>query len=81
MGLKLVHLICCRGESVKKVMITVEDLIFEFYKRVGEYAGGIAPEQVMSDALFKLAGELSINAIYKKNKADNNDYSKQNVVF
>ena len=56
---------------MKKVTITVEDIIYEFYKRIGEQAGGIAPEQVMSDTLFKLAGELSLNAIHKKNMMDN----------
>ena len=71
MGLKLVHLMYYGGRDMKKVTITVEDFIYEFYKRVGEQAGGILPEQVMSDALFKLAGELSLNAIHKKNMIDN----------
>ena len=61
---------------MKKLTIIVEDLIFEFYKRFGEQAGGIAPEQVMSDALFKLAGELSLNAIHKKNLMNNSDGDK-----
>jgi hypothetical protein len=34
---------------------------------VGENAGGIKPEQVMADVLFKRAGELSLNAIHEKN--------------
>lgn len=61
---------------MKKITITVEDFIYEFYKRVGEQAGGIPTEQVMSDALFKLAGELSLNAIHKKNMMNNGDSNK-----
>lgn len=51
---------------MKTVTITIDDYLYEFYKRVGENAGGIKPEQVMADALFKLAGELSINAMRGK---------------
>lgn len=56
---------------MKKVTITVEDYLYTFYKKVGENAGGLNPEKVMSDALFKFAGELSLNAMSKKsaNKA------------
>ena len=48
---------------MKKLTIEVPDYIFTFYKKVGEQAGGIAVEKAMSDALFKLAGELSLNAL------------------
>ena len=51
---------------MKTVTITIDDYLYEFYKRVGENAGGIKPEQVMADALFKLAGELSMNAMRGK---------------
>ncbi len=51
---------------MKEVTIKIPEYLFEFYEKVGKQAGGIAPEQVMSDALFKLAGELSLNAIHKK---------------
>ena len=53
---------------MKQVTICVEDSLYEFYKKVGENAGGIATEQVMADALFKLAGELSLNALKKRSK-------------
>lgn len=33
-----------------------------FYRRVAERAG-LSTEQVLSDALFKLAGELSLEAL------------------
>ena len=50
---------------MKTVKIKVDNLICEFYQKVGRQAG--APvEQVMSDALFKLAGELSMNALREK---------------
>lgn len=51
---------------LKKVTIMVEDYLYQFYKKVGENAGGIQPEQVIVDSLFKFAGELSVNALNKK---------------
>ncbi|CAB1250827.1 conserved protein of unknown function [Ruminococcaceae bacterium BL-6] len=53
---------------MKKVMILIDDYLYQFYKKVGENGGGIPPEQVMADALFKLAGELSLNALNEKNQ-------------
>lgn len=38
-----------------------------FYEKVARQAGR-STEQVLSDALFKLAGELSLEALYKKKK-------------
>ena len=48
-----------------KVEIEVDELIYEFYKKVGQQAG-LPVERVMYDALFKLAGELSMNALREK---------------
>lgn len=56
---------------MKKVTITVDNYLYDFYKKVGQQAGGIPTEKVMADALFKLAGELSLNAIHKKNYSSN----------
>jgi hypothetical protein len=53
---------------MKKITVEVDDSLYAFYQKIGEAAGGIKPEKVMADALFKLAGELSINAIDKKKK-------------
>ena len=53
---------------MKKVTIAVPDYLFAFYEKVGKQAGGISVEKVMSDALFKLAGELSLNAIDKQKR-------------
>lgn len=50
---------------MKQVTLTVPEYLFDFYQKVGIAAGGLSPEKVMSDALFKLAGELSLNAINK----------------
>ena len=47
-----------------KVTITVDSAVYEFYRKVGLSAGGLPPEQVMADALFKLAGELSLHALH-----------------
>lgn len=52
---------------MKEVTIRIDDALYQFYKNVGRQAGGIPPEQVMEDALFKLAGELALNALHKKN--------------
>ena len=51
---------------MKKVTLLVPEYLFDFYEKVGKTAGGLSPEKVMSDAIFKLAGELSFNAIYKE---------------
>ena len=53
---------------MKQVTIAVEDYLYTFYQRIGQNAGGLSPEKVMADALFKLAGELSYHAIYKKTR-------------
>ncbi len=50
---------------MKKVTIEVEDYLYEFYKKVGSGAGRTA-EQVMSDMLFRFAGESSLKAIDRK---------------
>lgn len=56
---------------MKYVTIAVEDYLYLFYQRVGQNAGGLSAEKVMADALFKLAGELSCNAIYKQDNKEN----------
>ena len=70
MGLILVqYFIKSRGrQCLKKVMIVIDDYLYQFYKKVGENGGGMNPEQVMADTLFKLAGELSLNALNTKDQ-------------
>ena len=46
----------------------VDEAVYEFYQKVGRTAGGLPPEKVMADALFKLAGELSLQALHEKSK-------------
>lgn len=50
---------------MKKVTIIMEDYLYDFYRKVGEQAGGIRTEKVISDALFRLAGELSLQSLKK----------------
>ena len=63
---------------MEKVTITVDSAVYEFYRKEvdesdlsGVHAAevlGLPPEQVMADALFKLAGELSLQALHKRAK-------------
>jgi hypothetical protein len=53
---------------MKKVELQLDDYLYEFYQKIGENAGGRTPEQVMSDALFRLAGGLSLKAQRDKKK-------------
>lgn len=50
---------------MKRVEILVEESLYEFYRKVGAQAGGLPAERVMADALLKLAGELSLQALEK----------------
>ena len=52
---------------MKNISIHMEDYLYEFYCKIGEQVG-VLPEKVMEDALWKLAGELSLQAIEKKNR-------------
>ena len=46
------------------VTLTLEPAVILFYSRIAG-ATGLPLEQVLSDALFKLAGELSLESIKK----------------
>ena len=48
-----------------KIQLTEETALF--YERIARQTGRDA-EQVLSDALFKLAGELALEALHKKDK-------------
>jgi len=52
---------------MRKVELMIDEILYPFYERIGKNVGKTA-EQVMSDALFKLAGELSYEAIAKTKK-------------
>ena len=49
-----------------QVTLLLEPNVALFYSRVAA-AAGISLEQVLSDTLFKLAGELSLEALRSKN--------------
>ena len=51
---------------MKKVELQLEDSLYTFYEKIGETAGGLSPETVMADALFRLAGGLSLKAVREK---------------
>ena len=48
-----------------KITIALEPSVALFYTRVA-LAAGLSLEQVLSDALFKLAGELSLESMKDK---------------
>lgn len=48
-----------------QVTLALEPAVALFYKQIA-YVYGLPLEQVLSDALFKLAGELSLEALHKK---------------
>jgi len=46
------------------VTLTLDPAVVLFYSRIA-CSAGVSLEQVLSDALFKLAGELSLESIKK----------------
>lgn len=51
------------------VTLSLDPAVYAFYAALGQKAERTV-EQVLSDALFKLAGELSIQALKKKQIED-----------
>ena len=49
--------------------VTLDTSAARFYRRVAG-AAGLSVEQVLSDALFRLAGELSFEALAAQKKKD-----------
>ena len=47
-----------------EITLQLDPAVILFYRRIAD-ARGLPLEQVLSDALFKLAGELSLQAIHK----------------
>lgn len=48
-----------------QVTLTLDPAVLVFYTHIAA-AAGLPLEQVLSDALFKLAGELSLEALRRK---------------
>ena len=53
---------------MKQVTLTLEPCLVLFYSKIA-LSAGISLEQVLTDALFKLAGELSMEALHKGDTA------------
>lgn len=51
-----------QGVFMMSVTIVLEPAVVSFYTRLAETVG-LSLEQVLTDALFKLAGELSLEAL------------------
>ena len=45
-----------------QISLSLDPCVVRFYKSVADFAG-VSVEQVLADALFKLAGELSLEAL------------------
>ena len=52
----------CTEVPMTEIKLTLEPAVVLFYTRIA-MAAGKSLEQVLSDALFKLAGELSLEAL------------------
>ena len=50
---------------MNQITLTLEPALFLFYTRIA-LSSGKTLEQVLADALFKLAGELSLEALQQK---------------
>ena len=61
------YFIFSREALMTEVTLQLEPAVALFYGRIAE-AAGKPLEQVLSDALFKLAGELSLNALRAENE-------------
>ena len=48
--------------DMETIVLPLDDATLRFYRRIAE-AAGLPVESVLSDALFKLAGELSLEAL------------------
>lgn len=49
---------------MRQITITLEDFLYDFYRKIGENTGKTT-EKVLEDALFRLAGEMAMEAIHK----------------
>lgn len=61
---------------MKQLTITIDDFLYDFYRKIGDNVGK-TPEKTIEDALFRLAGELSMEAISKKERGKSNAAQKR----
>lgn len=52
---------------MKQVTIMLEDDLYDFYRKIGENVGKTT-EKTVEDALLRLAREMAMEAIYRKEK-------------
>ena len=50
---------------MEEFLIELDPITADFYRTLARHAG-LSTEQVLGDALFKLAGELSLEALAKR---------------
>ena len=50
---------------MEKITIKLDSTVVNFYQNIAHQVN-LPLERVLSDALFKLAGELSLNALHQK---------------
>ena len=65
---------------MNQVTLTLEPAVALFYTRIALSAGK-SLEQVLSDALFKLAGELSWRHCRSKNNFQKHCVFRQNLIY
>lgn len=53
-----------KENAMESIVLLLDDATLCFYRRVAE-AAGLPLESVLADALFKLAGELSLEALHR----------------
>lgn len=50
---------------MKRITLTVEDFVYEFYKKISEQAGGIPVEQVIADSLLISKSVVKIVQLFR----------------
>lgn len=55
------------------VTVSVEPEVLDFYAQIARTVN-ISLEQVLSDTLFRLAGELSLSALCQRHSAESPEY-------
>lgn len=53
-----------KENAMESIVLLLDDATLRFYRRVAE-AVNLPLETVLADALFKLAGELSLEALHR----------------
>ena len=66
---KLCYTECIKkeGEHTKQLTITIDDFLYDFYRKIGNNVEK-TPEKTIEDALLCLAGELSMETISKRGR-------------